>query len=121
MGHSAGAYNAAMLALDARWLAAVGHSPGELAGFIGLAGPYDFLPTENPDAQPVFFHPNYPPESQPIEFPSATSPRTFLATPAHDKVVSPTRSTKSLAAKLRAAGAPVPLRVYERASHTSLI
>ncbi len=121
MGHSAGAYNAAMLALDARWLAAVGHSPGELAGFIGLAGPYDFLPTDNPAAQPVFFHPNYPPKSQPIDFPSAASPRTFLGAPVNDKVVSPTRSTKSLAAKLEAAGAPVTLRMYERASHTTLI
>ena len=60
MGHSAGAYNAAMLALDPRWLAATGHTPAELASWIGLAGPYDFFPTDNLDAQPVFFHPNYP-------------------------------------------------------------
>ena len=60
MGHSAGGYNAAMLALDARWLKAAGHAPDELAGWIGLAGPYDFFPIENPDAKPVFFHPNYP-------------------------------------------------------------
>ena len=66
MGHSAGAYNAAMLALDPRWLAATGHAPAELAGWVGLAGPYDFLPTDNPDAQPVFFHPNYPLHAQPI-------------------------------------------------------
>ena len=44
MGHSAGAYNAAMLALDKRWLGGVGLSPARLAGWIGLAGPYDFLP-----------------------------------------------------------------------------
>jgi acetyl esterase/lipase len=37
MGHSAGAYNAAMLALDATRLAPTGHSPRELAGWIGLA------------------------------------------------------------------------------------
>ena len=121
MGHSAGAYNAAMLALDARWLAATGHAPRELAGFIGLAGPYDFFPTDNPDAQPVFFHPNYPANAQPIEFPSASSPRSFLGAPINDKLVSPTRSTKSLAAKLQASGAPVTLRMYERASHTTLI
>ena len=59
MGHSSGAYNAAMMALDPRWLQPTGHAPGELAGFIGLAGPYNFLPIENPDAKPVFFHPNY--------------------------------------------------------------
>ena len=121
MGHSAGAYNASMLALDVRWLAEAGHDPNELAGFIGLAGPYDFFPTENPDAQPVFFHPNYPPNAEPIEFPSVASPRSFLGAPVHDDVVSPTRSTKSLAARLQAAGVPVTLRLYERASHTTLI
>jgi pimeloyl-ACP methyl ester carboxylesterase len=45
MGHSAGGYNAAMLALDPRWLAPTGHdAKRELAGWIGLAGPYEFLP-----------------------------------------------------------------------------
>eukprot|EP01035_Chromulina_nebulosa_P050378 gene50378-68490_t len=39
MGHSSGGYNAAMVALDDRWLAEVGASPRQLAGWIGLAGP----------------------------------------------------------------------------------
>ncbi|CAN5753221.1 alpha/beta hydrolase [soil metagenome] len=121
MGHSAGGYNAAMLALDSRWLKTAGHLPSELAGWIGLAGPYDFLPTDNPLAQPVFFHPNYPAHAQPIEFPSAQSPRTFLGAPEHDELVDPTRSTRSLAAKLEAAGAPVTLKIYERPSHAVLI
>ncbi len=121
MGHSAGGYNAAMLALDARWLAATGRTPAELAGWIGLAGPYDFFPTDNPDARPVFFHPNYPERAQPIEFPSAAAPRSFLAAPVKDVLVSPTRSTQSLAAKLDAAGVPMTLKMYERASHATLI
>src|SRR6185436_18003885 len=78
MGHSAGAYNAAMLALDPRWLSATGHAPGELAGWIGLAGPYDFLPIKNPEAQPVFFHPEYPAGSQPIAYARRDAPPTFL-------------------------------------------
>ena len=121
MGHSAGGYNAAMLALDPRWLAATGHAPAELAGWIGLAGPYDFFPTDNLAARPVFFHPNYPEHAQPIEFASASAPRSFLGAPVHDTLVSPTRSTRSLAAKLEAAGAPVTLKMYERASHITLI
>ena len=121
MGHSAGGYNAAMLALDSRWLATTGHAPADLAGWIGLAGPYDFFPTDNLDARPVFFHPNYPARAQPIEFPSAAAPRSFLAAPVNDALVSPTRSTRSLAAKLGAAGVPVTLKLYERASHTTLI
>ena len=48
MGHSAGAYIAAMLSFDPRWLRQVGlDSQTDLAGFIGLAGPYDFLPIKS--------------------------------------------------------------------------
>jgi hypothetical protein len=39
MGHSAGAYIAAMLSFDPQWLRQVGlNSQTDLAGFIGLAG-----------------------------------------------------------------------------------
>ena len=121
MGHSAGGYNAAMLALDPRWLKASGHSPSELAGWIGLAGAYDLFPTENRDVQPVFFHPNYPPNSEPIDFIRADAPRTFVAAPEHDKLVSPERSTQQLARKLRAVGVPVTVKSYAHASHVTMI
>jgi acetyl esterase/lipase len=121
MGHSAGGYNAAMLALDPRWLAGTGHAPGELAGWVGLAGAYDFFPTENPLAQPVFFHPNYPARAQPIEFADAKGVPAFLGAPVNDRVISPTRSTQALATRLQAAGTPVTVKFYERASHATLI
>ena len=121
MGHSAGSYNAAMLALDARWLQATGHRPNELAGWIGLAGPYDFYPIINPDAKPVFFHPNYPEKSQPIGFASADAPRSFLAAAVDDELVNPQRNTVQLAEKLQAAGVPVTLKLYPHASHVTLI
>jgi len=121
MGHSAGAYNAAMLALDGRWLAAHGRNPRELAGFIGLAGPYDFLPMTNPDAQPVFFHPDYPPDTQPIAFASAAAPRSLLAAGSTDALVDPERNTAALAARLSAAGVPVSLQRYPRVNHVTLI
>ena len=121
MGHSAGGYNAAMLALDARWLKAAGHRPNELAGWIGLAGPYDFYPIVNPAAKPVFFHPNYPQNSQPIGFTSADAPRSFLAAAVDDKLVNPQRNTVQLADKLQAAGVPVTVKLYAKASHTTLI
>jgi acetyl esterase/lipase len=120
MGHSAGAYNAAMLALDPRWLAATGHSPGELAGWIGLAGPYDFLPIKNPDAQPVFFHPEYPVGSQPIAYARRDAPPTFLGAASVDELVNPQRNSVGLAGRLREAGAPVTLKLYERVNHMTI-
>lgn len=121
MGHSAGAYNAAMLALDARWLAPSGHAPRELAGFVGLAGPYDFLPIENPDAKPVFFHPNYPEGTQPLTHAGSGAPRSFLGVAAEDRLVDPQRNSGALAAKLQSVGVPVTLKRYDRVSHVTLI
>jgi len=122
MGHSAGGYNAAMLALDPRWLAATGHRPEELAGWVGLAGPYEFFPlgADSP-ARPVFFHPDYPPRSQPIEHAGASRTKAYLAASMRDRVVNPQRSTLALAAKLRAAGGSVELKMYEGLGHSLLI
>jgi len=121
MGHSAGAYNAAMLALDPRWLAPHGLAPTKLAGWIGLAGPYDFLPVTEPDAKPVFFHPNYPAGTQPIELATAGAPRTFLGAARNDPLVNPTRSTVGLGTKLQALGVPTIVQVYDRVDHFTLI
>ncbi|MDQ6684805.1 MAG: alpha/beta hydrolase [Pseudomonadota bacterium] len=122
MGHSAGGYNAAMLALDERWLRAVGHDPKELRGWLGLAGAYDFFPLEpGQPARPVFHHPDYPAHAQPIEDVTPTSLRAFLGAPVNDRVVNPERSTMAMAAKLKAAGVPVELHRYEGVSHSLLI
>ena len=121
MGHSAGAYNAAMLALDPRWLAAAGQSPRALAGFIGLAGPYDFLPMSNPAAKPVFFHPNYPPGTQPLQHASAAAPRSLLLAARDDALVNPQRNSMGLARALQAAGVPVQVKLYPHVNHLTLV
>lgn len=121
MGHSAGAYNAAMIALDGRWLAQQGMAPADLRGWIGLAGPYDFLPIENPTTRPVFHFPDTPPESQPIRHVSAAAPATLLIAARSDKLVNPSRNTAELAAALRARQVPVREVYYDRVSHTTLV
>lgn len=121
MGHSAGGYNAAMMAVDARWLAAEGVKPRQLAGWIGLAGAYEFLPIENPEVRPVFFYPDSPPESQPIRYVSASVPRTFLGAAPVDDLINPERNTKQMATRLQSAGVPVTVQFYPRTSHVTLI
>ena len=86
------------------WLAAESVAPTQLAGWIGLAGAYDFLPIENPDVKPVFLHPNTPPESEPIRHVSAAVPRTFLAAAPEDDLINPERNTKQMARKLQQTG-----------------
>lgn len=121
MGHSSGAYNAAMLALDARWLHEVGLAPSMFKGWIGLAGPYDFLPIENPDVKPVFFFPDSPPDSQPINHVSSAAPPSLLIASSADKLVNPTRNTGGLANKLRAAGVPVQEFYFGKTNHQTLV
>ncbi|WP_339464616.1 MULTISPECIES: alpha/beta hydrolase [unclassified Pseudomonas] len=121
MGHSSGGYNAAMLALDKDWLAAVGMSPGDISGWIGLAGPYDFLPIKNPDVRPVFFWPDSPPQSQPINHVSRHAPPALLIAANKDDLVNPTRNTGGLARKLREVGVPVQDLYYSRPNHITLV
>ncbi|MBA3593397.1 MAG: alpha/beta hydrolase [Pseudomonadota bacterium] len=121
MGHSAGAYNAAMLALDTRWLAGTGLSPAQLAGWIGLAGPYDFLPIGNRDVQVAFDWPGTPADSQPMVHASKNSPPALLLAAHGDTTVNPVRNTEALARRLQAAGVLVGLHIYERVNHVTLV
>jgi acetyl esterase/lipase len=121
MGHSAGAYNAAMLALDQRYLGKQGMATASLAGWIGLAGPYDFLPIENRTARPVFHFPDTPVESQPVNHIGGAVLPTLLIAANKDKLVNPVRNTGGLAIRLRAAGVPVEEVYYDGVSHTTLV
>jgi acetyl esterase/lipase len=121
MGHSAGAYNAAMVALDGRWLGKQGLQPGVLRGWIGLAGPYDFLPVENRTARPVFNYPYTQAESQPINHVGATSPPALLIAAKSDDLVNPERNTGGLAKRLRVAGLPVREEYFGGVNHYTLV
>jgi acetyl esterase/lipase len=121
MGHSAGAYNAAMVALDSRWLAAEGLKPARLAGWIGLAGPYDFLPIVEPLTRVAFNWPDTPADSQPLMHASAASPRALLLAPAEDRLVNPQRSTVALAQRLTASGVAVQSELFDSVSHVTLL
>lgn len=120
-GHSAGGYIAAMLALDKRWLDGAGSSPAALAGWIGLAGPYDFLPIEARDVRPVFGYPDTPADSQPIHHVSRDAPPGLLLTGAADTTVDPRRNSVSLADALQGAGACARLVQYPDLGHKLLV
>ncbi len=121
MGHSSGGYNAAMVALDGRWLGALGASPRRLAGWIGLAGPYDFLPIENPQAKVAFNWPDTPTDSQPLVHARAGSPPALLLAASKDKLVDPDRNTGQMVQRLQAAGVPVRTERFDDLSHITLI
>jgi acetyl esterase/lipase len=121
MGHSAGAYNAAMIALDNRWLAPYELNPKIFKGWIGISGPYDFYPVENSDVKPVFFHPDYPNKSQPIEFLNNQSIPSFLATSHQDDLVNPKRNTLAMGKKLNDLKVINTVKIYSKVDHISII
>lgn len=120
MGHSAGAQIATLLALDPSYLRAAGMAGGRLAGVIGLAGPYDFLPLRSPTLKAIFGPEVDWPASQPITYASAAAPPMLLAAGTADRVVDP-GNTERLAVRLRAVGATVEMRLYRGLGHRVLI
>jgi acetyl esterase/lipase len=124
MGHSAGAYNAAMLALDTRWLIDVGLIPTRLAGWIGLAGPYDFLPIGDRQTQVAFSWPDTAADTQPMLHAAQASPQSppaLLLAARLDTVVDPQRSTVALANMLKSRGVEVEVELFSGVSHVTLI
>lgn len=120
MGHSAGAYQAVMLALDAGRLAAAGLDPGFIKAGVGLSGPYDFHPFTSERAIAAMSRWPHPEETQPIEYARADAPPLLLATSDGDETVRP-KNANNLGAKLRTLGAPVIVKNYGQLDHEEVV
>ena len=114
-GHSAGAYIAAMLTLDARW-----GVRQALAGAIGISGPYDFLPIRDSDIQAVFAPAADPREAQPIAHADGHGGQMLLLHGAADRTCYP-RNTLALAARIRSAGGAVTAHIYPGIGHIDIL
>jgi len=116
VGHSAGAYNAAMLALDARWL---GADRARISGWVGISGPYAFG-AANAVTKAAFGTRGPAPNAQPVNLASADSPPALLLHGGRDTVVLPA-SSEELARRLRRAGASASVKVYPQLDHIATI
>ena len=121
IGHSAGAYNAAMLTLDPSLLAAAGLSPrADLARVVGLAGPYDFLPLHTEELRQIFGPGPATPATQPIAHVDGRNPPMLLLAGTADRTVMPDNSTR-LAERIRMRGGPVEARLYDGVDHIEIV
>ena len=114
-GHSAGAYIAAMLALDRT------RAMPKPTALIGLAGPYSFDPTTWPTTKAIFARTaGRPDTARPVTFASPGAPPALLLHGTADTTVKP-YNTIDLAAALRGHGNTVDHIDYAGLGHVGLV
>jgi len=114
-GHSAGAYNAVMLALDPSFRQEYGVTMPILA-VAALSGPYDFYPFEYDEVRNAFGQAPNPEGTQPINLITAEAPPMYLATGTSDPIVR-MQNTERFAGRLRAQGVWVTTQYYDGFGH----
>ncbi len=114
-GHSAGAYNAVMLALEPAYGVAEA-----IDAVVGLSGPYNFYPFDVPISIRTFSGAVDPLATQPVNLVTAAAPPMFLASADGDTVVGP-QNTVALAQRLREQGVAVNERHFPRFTHPSTL
>jgi acetyl esterase/lipase len=119
IGHSAGAHLAMMIALDRRYMAAVG-KPDLIKAAAGLAGPYDFLPFDVASSINAFGQAPDPIQTQPLHFARADAAPLWLGHGTADVIVHD-EDTILLEARMRALGGRCEAKLYPGLSHEDLI
>lgn len=117
-GHSAGAYIAVMLAANQSYAQKAGADPN-VAGVIGIAGPYDFLPLRDKTLIEIFGGANLR-ATQPIDYVDGPRPPMLLAHGDDDSVVA-LANTRRLAARLRGHDSTIEVREYKGVGHIGII
>jgi acetyl esterase/lipase len=119
-GHSAGAYNVAMMALDPQWLADAG-VPGEsIGGVVSMAGPADFYPFTSDSARNAMGHVEDPATTQPIAFARAGAAPLLLMHGTADTVVR-VRNARRLASAMERLGGGVRKIEFDGMGHAGII
>jgi acetyl esterase/lipase len=118
-GHSAGAYNAVMLAVHPEFLKDAGGRPSWIKGVIGISGPYDFLPFTDADVIDIFST-EKDRATQPAHYVRESLPPMLLIHGANDTEVLP-KNTRNMAAGLREFNNDVTVHIYPDAQHQSIV
>ena len=118
-GHSAGAYNAMMLAANQTFLRKAGGDTAMIKGVIAISGPYDFLPMTDPKIIALFSTAKDV-DTQPVTYVRKNMPPVFLATGDKDTEVLP-RNSQRLKAKMETFGNIPELHTYVGIGHVEIV
>ncbi len=119
MGHSAGAHTGALLITDPRYLAAHQFPVQRIDAFIGLAGPYAYLPQEQ-RYRDIFGNLDDYSEMQPLHFLSANAPPMLLLHGEDDSTVLPLH-TQKFYDKAEYLGVNAKQHLYPGRSHANMV
>jgi acetyl esterase/lipase len=119
MGHSAGAQIAGLLASNEEYLKNAGVNSEYISGFIGLAGPYNFLPLRSNKLK-IIFPEKIRSSSQPIHYIEGNEVPFLLLHGRNDGIVVPENSI-SLADKITQKNGDVTLRLYDETGHVKIM
>lgn len=114
-GHSAGAYNSVMLALDRSFLREYGVTM-PIRAVAGISGPYNFYPFEYNEVRDAFGDVPNPEGTQPVNLVTAEAPPMFLASGTTDPIVR-VENSQALAARLKEQGIWVTEKYYDGFGH----
>lgn len=120
VGHSAGAYNAMMLGLDAHYLRDAGVDAARIRGVAGLAGPYDFLPFDVDATRNAFGQAPDAALTQPLHFARNDAPPLLLLWGEADTTVG-ARSLRGLSAAMQHVGGRVETKTYPGVNHVDVM
>lgn len=118
-GHSAGAYNAVLLALNEEFMREQGGRSSWMRGAIGLSGPYDFLPFTDPEIRAIFSRADAK-DTQPINHARKGAPPLLLMSGDADHEVG-LSNTQHLAARMKKLGGDVTSHVYPGVGHIGIV
>lgn len=120
MGHSAGAHTAAMLALDERYLAALGIDAHQIRGVISLAGPHSFYPSRTASIAAVFAHLEDETVARPIVYVDGNEAPLLLLHGGDDDTVF-LYNTYDLEAAVNQAGGRLAKTIYPDLGHIGIL
>jgi len=119
-GHSAGAYNVAMIGLDRQWMGREGLDTNGIAGVIGMSGPYDFYPFDAESTKLAFGGADDPLTTQPVNFARDDAPPMLLVQGEKDTLVKP-RNAPALKKVIDAVGGQADTAMFAEMDHNAPI
>lgn len=123
MGHSAGAYNVVMVAIDPRWLAPYGLKPRDVRAVVSLAGPLSFNPLKTESTKDIFLTADDIETARPVKLAAAgakSAPPFLFLHGAADTTVNP-ENASNMAKAVNDGGGSASLKFYPGVSHLGVI